>query len=85
MRPFDWQELVKIAEAVGCRYDRTKGDHYVMVRDGMARPVIIPKKPDLKEDIVLGIGRTLGLNKKEILALADGTQQKALSKKSKNK
>jgi hypothetical protein len=37
-----------------------------MVRDGMFRPVVIPKKKGLREDIVLGVGRTLGLNRKQI-------------------
>lgn len=37
-----------------------------MVRDGMARPIVIPKKKGLKEDIVLGLARTLGLNRKQL-------------------
>lgn len=32
----------------------------------MYRPVVIPKKRGLKEDIVLGVGRTIGLKRKEI-------------------
>jgi hypothetical protein len=39
-----------------------------MVRPGLQRPVVIPKKPDLKEDIVLSVGRTIGLNRKQIEA-----------------
>jgi predicted RNA binding protein YcfA (HicA-like mRNA interferase family) len=66
VRPVDRKELVKLCESEGCRYDRERGDHYIMVRDGMARPIVIPKKKDLKEDIVLGIGRTLGLKRKEL-------------------
>ena len=38
-----------------------------MVRKGLSRPVVIPKKRNLKEDIVLGILRTIGLNKTEFL------------------
>jgi hypothetical protein len=37
-----------------------------MVKPGLARPVVIPKKKDLSEDIVLSVGRTLGLTRKEI-------------------
>ncbi|MCC6368498.1 MAG: type II toxin-antitoxin system HicA family toxin [Bryobacterales bacterium] len=59
MRPVDWKELRDICTIVGCEYDRTRGDHYVMTRQGMARPVVIPMKKDLKEDIVLGIAKTL--------------------------
>lgn len=39
-----------------------------MTRPGLSRPVVIPQKPGLKEDIVLSVGRTLGLKRKEIEA-----------------
>jgi len=62
-----WKDLVKVCESVGCRYDRQRGDHYIMVREGLSRPVVIPMKSNLKEDIVLGILRTIGLSKAEFL------------------
>ena len=68
MRPVSWQELVKLCESEGCVRDREKGDHYIMTRPGLHRPVVIPKKRDLREDIVLSVGRTLGLDRKEIEA-----------------
>ena len=37
-----------------------------MTKPGLARPIVIPKKRDLKEDISLSIGRTLGLDKKQL-------------------
>jgi hypothetical protein len=46
-----------------------------MVRPGMARPVVIPKKTDLKEDIVLYIARTLGITKAEMLEKLTGKQK----------
>ena len=78
MRPVSWQELVKICESEGCVLDRERGDHYIMTRAGLHRPVVIPKKRDLKEDIVLSVGRTLGLNRKQI-------EQRLTLKKSKEK
>jgi len=66
VRPVDWKELVRLCESLGGRFDRQRGDHYIMIRDGLHRPVVIPKKKGLGEDIVLGIGRTLGLSRKEI-------------------
>jgi predicted RNA binding protein YcfA (HicA-like mRNA interferase family) len=68
VRPIDWDELAKLCASQGCTLDREKGDHYIMVRPGMSRPVVIPKKKGLKEDIVLGVGRTIGLNRKQIEA-----------------
>jgi predicted RNA binding protein YcfA (HicA-like mRNA interferase family) len=71
MRPIDWKELKKLCESEGCVFDRQKGDHYIMTKAGLARPVVIPRKNGLKEDIVLSVGRTLGLKRKEILARLD--------------
>lgn len=68
MSPIDWKKLVKICEREGCRLDREKGDHYIMTKPGLARPIVIPKKNDLSEDIVLSVGRTLGLNRKALEA-----------------
>ena len=68
MRPVDWDELVKICQNAGCKFDRVKGDHYIMTRAGMARPVVIPKKKGLKEDIVLSVARTIGLSRKDLEA-----------------
>ena len=66
MRPVNWRELVAICEAEKCVFDRQKGDHYIMTRPGLSRPIVIPIKKDLKEDIVLSIARTLGLKRKDI-------------------
>ncbi|MGI9073335.1 MAG: type II toxin-antitoxin system HicA family toxin [Bryobacteraceae bacterium] len=49
MRPVDWTELVQICQEHGCSFDRQKGDHYVMTKPGLSRPVVIPRKHDLCE------------------------------------
>ena len=66
MRPVDWDELVKVCEGEGCKHQRTKGDHYIMTKPGLNRPIVIPKKKGLKEDICLGVARTLGLTRKSL-------------------
>lgn len=67
MRAVNWKDLVRVCEEEGYALDRQKGDHYIMTKSGSPRPVVIPRKRDLKEDIVLGIARTIGLTKKEML------------------
>jgi hypothetical protein len=37
-----------------------------MTKPGLARPIVIPKKKDLTEDISLSVGRTLGLTKRQL-------------------
>ena len=66
MRPVKWKELVALCESEGCHFDRQKGDHYIMTKPGLFRPIVIPRKNNLKEDVVLSVGRTLGLTKKQI-------------------
>jgi predicted RNA binding protein YcfA (HicA-like mRNA interferase family) len=66
VRPVDWKKLAKVCEREGCLLDRQRGDHYIMTKPGLARPIVIPKKKDLSEDIVLSVARTLGLTRKEI-------------------
>jgi len=64
--PVSWKELVKICEENGCQFDRQKGDHYIMTKPGLARPpIVIPRKKELKEDIVLSVARTLKLTKRD--------------------
>jgi hypothetical protein len=36
----------------GCVEDRTKGDHLIMTKAGMARPIVIKMDRDLGEDII---------------------------------
>lgn len=76
MRPVDWKELVELCESFGCKFDRHRGDHYIMVKDGLFRPIVIPTKKGLKEDIVLGIGRTLGINRKQLEQHLAGKKKK---------
>ncbi len=59
MRAVSWRELVKVCEGEGCQFDRQKGDHYIMTKPGLDRPIVIPRKRNLKEDIVLSIAKTL--------------------------
>ena len=66
MRPVDWRELRKVCLLLGCVDARERGDHFLMTRPGLARPVVFKKVKDLREDIVLGVARTLGIGKKEL-------------------
>jgi predicted RNA binding protein YcfA (HicA-like mRNA interferase family) len=65
VKQVSWQELRDVCKLAGCVEARTKGDHLVMTRTGLARPVIIKMDKDLGEDIVRSNMRTLGLSRKE--------------------
>lgn len=75
MKKVSWQELRDVCRLAGCVEARTKGDHLVMTRVGLARPVIIKMDKDIGEDIVRSNMRTLGLSRKEferLLAIVRG-------------
>jgi hypothetical protein len=75
VKQVSWQELRDVCKLAGCVEARTKGDHLVMTRAGLARPVIIKMDKDIGEDIVRSNMRTLGLGRKEferLLAIVRG-------------
>jgi predicted RNA binding protein YcfA (HicA-like mRNA interferase family) len=57
---------------------RIKGDHLVMTKPGLARPVVIKMDRDLGEDIVRSNMRTLELSRQEFerfLAIVRGNKR----------
>lgn len=42
-----------------------------MTKPGLHRPIVIPRKNALKEDIVLNVGRALGPKRKQIFERLD--------------
>jgi hypothetical protein len=60
----------------GCSESRIRGDHLMMTRPGMARPVVIKMDRDLGDDIIHANRRTLGLTRAEFEALLDQVRGK---------
>ena len=56
--------------------ERIKGDHLIMSRSGMARPIVIKMDRNLGEDIVRANMRTLGMDRKEFERLLDQVRRK---------
>jgi len=65
VKRISWQELRDVCKLAGCVEARIKGDHLVMTKPGMARPVIIKMDKDLGEDIIRANMRTAGLSRQE--------------------
>lgn len=85
MRRVSWQELREVCRLLGCEDSRQRGDHLVMTRPGLARPVVIKKDPDLGEPLIRTNMQTLGINRQrfeQLLAEVKG-QRKRKSKRSK--
>jgi predicted RNA binding protein YcfA (HicA-like mRNA interferase family) len=67
--PTDWQTQVAIFEADGFKITRQKGSHLALTKDGVARPVIIPKYKEVGVDIIQGNMRTAGMSRKRYFQL----------------
>ena len=52
LTPIHCKKLIKIFEADGWKYNRTKGDHFVYVKKGFKRPIVIPLRKDVAVHIV---------------------------------
>ena len=65
MKRISWQELRDVCKLAGCVESRVEGDHLIMTKPGMARPVVIKMDRELGEDIIRTNMRTLDLDRKQ--------------------
>jgi predicted RNA binding protein YcfA (HicA-like mRNA interferase family) len=61
-----WQELRDVCRLLGCVQSRVKGDHLIMTRPGLPRPIVIKMDRNISEDIVRSNMRTLGIDRAEL-------------------
>lgn len=64
-----WRESVAAFKADGFVIDRVEGDHYVLWKDGLKRPVIIPREKSLPKFIIQNNLRTAKMSRKRYLEL----------------
>jgi len=65
------KRFCKFLESVGCRLARTEGDHFIFVKDGLVRPVVVPMVKHLPIFVVLNNLKTLGVSRNRFLELLD--------------
>jgi predicted RNA binding protein YcfA (HicA-like mRNA interferase family) len=62
-------KLRKVMEKAGFKYVRTEGDHFVYVKPGVARPVVIPEWDEVPVFIIKNNLRTAGISRDEYFEL----------------
>ena len=67
--PHSGKEMIAALLRAGFTEDRTSGDHVVLAKPGLARPVIVPLYNELPDFIVSNNLRTAGISRKEYLVL----------------
>ena len=63
--PIPARRLRKIFEKAGFKCVRIEGDHYVYIKQGIMRPVVIPDWPEVPVFIIKNNMRTAGMSRKE--------------------
>jgi len=69
LKPVDYKTLIKIFEADGFALARKKGSHRAMVKEGIARPVIIPCYDEVGLDIIKNCMNTAGMSRERYFEL----------------
>lgn len=68
--------MVKALQKAGLEFDRQEGDHVVLVKPGMARPVVVPLYDELPDFVVSNNLRTAGISRKAYLELLGKRRKK---------
>lgn len=63
--PIHWKKFEKFLLFIGCRLEREKGDHRIYWREGLKRPVVIPRYGELPIFIIRNNLRILGITPEE--------------------
>ena len=69
--PVDWRTLERLFMAAGFRFARQEGSHRSYVREGVARPIVIPTYSEVPVFIIRNNLRTAGVSRDEYFRLLD--------------
>src|SRR5581483_7064532 len=64
LRQIPWKEFEAFLRSVGCSLVREAGDHRIWQKDGLRRPIVVPKYNPLPIFIVKNNLRILGISTK---------------------
>ena len=69
LKPTNWQTQEAIFVKFGFIFEREKSSHRSYTKEGIVRPVVIPKYSEIGLDIIRSNMRTAGLSRKEYMKL----------------
>ena len=69
--PIPASKLRKIFEKAGFKCVRIQGDHYVYIKQGVMRPVVIPNWPEVPVFIIKNSMRTAGMSRERYFQLLE--------------
>ncbi len=69
LRPLPWEKLVRIFERDGFTIVRQEGDHLVLTKAAIARPLVIPRYHAVPVFIIRNNLRTAGMSRDRFFEL----------------
>ena len=67
--PIHFRKFARVFEKKGFVYVRTEGDHLIYEKEGILRPIVIPRYKEIPEFIILRNLKTAGISRDEYLKL----------------
>jgi predicted RNA binding protein YcfA (HicA-like mRNA interferase family) len=69
LRPVPYQQLIRVFEQEGFRFDRQSGDHRIYVKAGARRPLVIPTYRAVPVFIIKNLLRASGMSRERYFEL----------------
>jgi predicted RNA binding protein YcfA (HicA-like mRNA interferase family) len=74
LAPVDWKTLESIFLSAGFRFQRQEGSHRSYIKEGIARPVVIPTYSEIPVFIIRNNLKTAGISRDEYFRLLERTR-----------
>ena len=71
--PVHWRILERVFLSKGFRFDRQRGSHRSYVKEGIARPVVIPMYDEVPVPVIMNNLKTAGISREEYFQLLAGS------------
>lgn len=69
MTPVHWKKLKCVFEKVGFKLDRIEGDHMILIKPKVKRPIVIQRIPQIDVALIKSNMRTAGISREEYFKL----------------
>jgi predicted RNA binding protein YcfA (HicA-like mRNA interferase family) len=71
--PIPYRKLVRVLELEGFVLDRQRGDHMMVIKPGISRPIVVPRDNPVPVFIVKSILRTAKISRERYFELLGRT------------
>lgn len=71
LTPISWKRFEKVLFFIGCTFTREKGDHRIYWKQGLSRPIVIPRDTALPIFIIRNNLRSLNISVEKYLEILE--------------